>query len=424
MKTESTQKPTRLAWILWGSAGGLAVCGLGWATYTLTGQVRANLAWKNVTEAIESRDYEKAEKNLPIVKQVWNESGEVFTVAARVARHLSKYDEASALLDRARDLGAEEHLVQVERALLRAQMGDLPQVERFLERMADPKAPFQLEIVSTLTPLYYSTFDLNKANVISKLWIEADPSNPEAYQWRGLILDRVGARLEADQALKKSVELDPGRVDVHIYLASRHLRYSDPKAALESIEKAEKIKPDHIDLPLLKARALSETGKEDEARTMLEKHVVNDPDPAIYRELGGIELKSGLYEKALEHLEIALKAYPMDQGVLFKIAQAQDQLGKKEAAANSRVRMKQVEADLDLLKGITKTVMDQPNDPAPRIQAAKIMEKNGVGIEACRWALSALRLSPGNPDAMKVLENNREAATKANHFRSILEFLR
>ncbi len=421
---QEKQKPSRLAWTIWGVLLVLSLCGLGWAGYTLLGQARAAIAWRHVTEAIQARDYLKAEKDLAFVRSVWNESGEVVSIAARIARHLGKYDEANALLDQARDMGAEEHFIQVERALIRAQTGDLASVEPFLSMMANPKMPFELEIVSILTPLYFSTFDLSKAEGASKIWVEADPANPEAFQWRGLILDRIGAGPDAEQAFQKALELDPDRVDVHVYLASRNLRFNNPQAALEAIAKAEQIKPDHRDLPLLKGRALSEIGRDGEARTLLQEQIKTNPDPALFRELGAIELKSGLREPALEHLQIALKAFPMDHNLLFKVAQAQEQLGQKDAAAATRAKQKQVEVDLDRMKVVTRTIMERPNDPAPRIEAAKIMERNQVAIEACRWALSALKLNPGNAEALKVIEKNREAATKKNQYRSILEFIR
>lgn len=424
MKLFVGQKPTKTAWVLWGSALVFALAGLGWSGYTLTGQIRAALAWNRIPQLIDSKDFEKAEKDLELARSVWPDSGEVLTVSARVARHLGKFESANRFLDQARDLGAEENQVQVERALLRALSGDLSGVERYLGMMGAKESPFHREIVSTLTPLYYSTFDMNKANATSKYWIEVDPTNPEAFQWRGLILDRVGARIEAEECLRKAIELDPDRLDVHIYLASRSLRYGDPQAALISLAKAESLNPNHIDLPLLKARALSETGKEEEGRALLVNQVKTDPDPALFRELGSIELKMGRNKEALEHMQTALKAFPMDHSLLFRIAQAQDQMGLKEEAAKTRERQKGIEADLDRIKGVTKTIIDRPNDPSPRVEAAKIMEKNGVAVEACRWAMSALRLQPNNPDAIKIIENNKDAASKANQYRSVLEFLR
>jgi hypothetical protein len=114
----------------------------------------------------------------------------------------------------------------------------------------------------------------------------------------------------------------------------------------------------------------------------------------------------------------------MDQSIRFSLAQAQEQLGKKEDAAASRARLKAIEADLDKMKVITQQVVTKPNDPAPRAEAAKIMAQNGVGIEACRWAMSALRLDPENVEARKVLQENQASLAEVNQYRSVLEYLR
>jgi Flp pilus assembly protein TadD len=305
-----------------------------------------------------------------------------------------------------------------------AQEGKLSQVEGFLEKMANPKGPFRVEILKTLTPLYFGMFDMTKANMISKLWTEAEPGSAEAFQWRGLILDRIGSKEDTDSAFSKSLELDPNRVDVLIYLASRKLRSHETQPAMTLIERAERLSPGHIDLPLLRARALSEMGKEEEARAFLASHVSKDPHPAIFRELGRLELKAGKIADALEHLKRAVDAFPMDQSIRFSLAQAQEQLGKKEDAAASRARLKAIEADLDKMKVITQQVVTKPNDPAPRAEAAKIMAQNGVGIEACRWAMSALRLDPENVEARKVLQENQASLAEVNQYRSVLEYLR
>lgn len=422
--TKSSPQPSRTAWTLWSLALVGALGGLGWAGWTISGQARATFAWKRAMDAVARDDFETAQKELDFARGIWKDSSEVYLESARVARRLGQYDRAHQLLDECRHLQGEENNLQVERALVMAQEGKLPQVEGFLERMANPKGPFRVEILRTITPLYFGMFDMTKANMISKLWTDAEPSSAEAFQWRGLILDRIGSKEDTDAAFTKSLELDPNRVDVLLYLASRKLRSHEPEAAMPLIEKAQRLAPEHIDLPLLRARALSELGKEEDARTFLASHVPKDPHPAIFRELGRLELKAGKTADALDHLKRAVTAFPMDQSIWFSLAQAQDQLGKKEDAAVSRARLKSIEADLDKMKVITQQVVTKPNDPVPRAEAAKIMAKNGVGIEACRWAMSALRLDPENVDARKVLQENQASLAEANQYRSVLEYLR
>ncbi len=422
--SQTPPSPSRTAWTLWLLALVGALGGLCWAGWTISGQARATFAWKRAMDAISREDFETAQLELDFARGIWKDSSEVYLESARVARRLGQFDRAHQLLDECRHLQGEENNIQVERALVIAQEGNLPQVEGFLEKMANPLGPFRVEILKTLTPLYFGMFDMTKANLISKLWTEAEPSSPEAFQWRGLILDRIGSKEDTDAAFTKSLELDPNRVDVLVYLASRKLRTHEPEAAIKLIERAERLSPDHIDLPLLRARALSELGKEEDARAFLASHATKDPHPAVFRELGRLELKAGKTADALVHLKRAVTAFPMDQSIWFSLAQAQDQLGKKEDAAASRIRLKAIEADLDKMKTITQQIVTKPNDPIPRAEAAKIMAQNGVGIEACRWALSALRLDPENPDARKVLQENQNSLAEANQYRSVLEYLR
>ncbi len=424
MNSASSPPPSRNVWTLWSLALVAALVGLGWAGWTLSGQVRASFAWKRAMDALDKQDFEKAQVELDFARTVWKDSALVYLESSRAARHLGQFDKAHQLLDECRHLKGEENTLQVERALIMAQEGNLGQVEGFLERMANPKGPFRAEILKTITPLYFGMFDMAKANQVSRFWTEEEPNSPEAFQWRALILDRIGSKVETDAAFTRSLELDPNRVDVLIYLASRKLRFHEPQEAMELINRATVLKPDHIDLPLLKARALLEQGKEEEARIFLEVHVTKDPHPAIFRELGRLELKAEKTSLALTYLKKAATAFPMDQSVWFSLAQAQDQLGQKTEAAFSRARLKSIEADLDTMKTITQQIVSKPNDPVPRTEAAKIMAKNGVGIEACRWAMSALRLNPNSPEALTILKENQASLNEANQYRSVLEFLR
>src|SRR5262245_3366472 len=107
----------------------IALAVAGWWGY---GQV---VAWRHFSAAeaaLAREDPQGASEHLEACIAAWPSSGQVRFLAARAARHEGRWTEAGRRLDEAAERGWVAEAIDLERALLRAQSGELHEVEEHL----------------------------------------------------------------------------------------------------------------------------------------------------------------------------------------------------------------------------------------------------------------------------------------------------
>src|SRR5438445_108681 len=112
--------------------GGAVLAALGLAGWVIAGQVGV---WRHLRagkEALGRHDARSAREHLAHCVRAWPASAEAHFLAAQAARRSGELAEARRHLDRAAELGWVRESIDLERALWRAQAGELPAVENFL----------------------------------------------------------------------------------------------------------------------------------------------------------------------------------------------------------------------------------------------------------------------------------------------------
>ena len=206
--------------------------------------------------------------------------------------------------------------------------------------------------------------------------IELEPDLAEAHAAKGLALLSADRRDEAEQSLKRALEIDPLCYEPHYYFA----RYCVVQQAYEDASthytRALEIRPDDYRSPLLLDSVLKTLGRDDERKNYVqlglkraENAVVLHPDNADPLELGASVLAAhGDFVRAREWLDRALIIDPEMEGSKYNIACTYSLLGEIDRAIDLLEDVV-ASAGPDSLKWINADPDMDPIRDHPRYQA-------------------------------------------------------
>lgn len=137
------------------------------------------------------------------------------------------------------------------------------------------------------------------------------PGAPYAYYIRALSLIETGRRMEAKEAVREAIRLDPEDADYFALLGGVHLDDKNWKDALKSAESALVLDAEHVQAANVRAAALMKLGRGAEAGAALDSALAREPESAVtHANMGWTLLERGDHKKALEHFREALRLDP------------------------------------------------------------------------------------------------------------------
>lgn len=141
--------------------------------------------------------------------------------------------------------------------------------------------------------------------------VEADPEYEPAHYALASVLHDAGRLTEARASVAEAIRLDADDPQNHWLAGLIEGDAGDWKAALEYAETALRLDPEHIDALNLRAGALLELGRRDEAFDGLREALARDPDnPVTHTHVGWAHVHAGDPARALEHFREALRLDP------------------------------------------------------------------------------------------------------------------
>ena len=176
----------------------------------------ANLwAWyhfRAAEKALRAEKLDEARGHVTCCLRVWQRGPASHLLAVRIARAGGQYPEAEHYLAECNRLqhGASEQS-QLEEILLRAQSGELAEVEPGLWECVHTNHPESTRILETLAQVYIREGRTQTALTCLNLWLEREPSTARAWHWRGVALEGLDHFEQAIPEYKKALELEPGR---------------------------------------------------------------------------------------------------------------------------------------------------------------------------------------------------------------------
>jgi tetratricopeptide (TPR) repeat protein len=361
---------------------------------------------------------QEASAHLAPCLKAWPQSSEVHFLAARAARLADDSDTAQAQLEECERISKSPEFA-VEWAMLRAQNGDLDNVETFLRQQVLDDHPDTLFILDAMTRGYVRVYRFALAQYCLKLWLEREPNSAPALLHRARIWERIHNYQDAADDFRRVLEVDSSLSEARLGLANSLLELAQPAEALQHLEQMRQTQPDDPQVLVRLACCQNTLNRPADARVVLDQVLASHPDctPALSGR-AQVALQQGDADEALHWATKAMAVDPYDYQINFLYYQCLKQCGKQKEAQEHFVKVEKIKASILRMQELgTKKLQAAPNDPALRCEMGTLSINLGQDDVGLGWLLSALQKAPDYKPAHAALAeyydrkgNSRQAA--------------
>jgi len=178
---------------------------------------------------------------------------------------------------------------------------------RHLE-MALKMRPSWPEAGMVLGKLYLELGQHEKAIGVFQATLSGESGRGEAYFGLGRAYFGVGKKEEAQEALKKTVELIPNHKAAFLLMADIHLAAGNNEGVVEALEQARRVAPGDVNVYVKSGEAFFRMGRHTSARSLLSQAIsMNSKHSRAHVLLGHIACQRHLYDTGKEYYKSALK---------------------------------------------------------------------------------------------------------------------
>jgi tetratricopeptide (TPR) repeat protein len=364
-------------------------------------------------EADRKRQFGEAREHLEACLRVWPRDPETRLLAARVARRSAAFDEARQHLDvYARVVGKSDALI-LERALLRAQQGDIPpHLQRQLEALIEDNHPDSVLILEVVSQQYMRSYRLSDALDSLNRWLELAPDDVWGLLRRGWVYEQLNHFDQAMADYERAVDLAP-EVDGPRLRLAHALLYgkNDAPQAMPHFQTIYNHGDHSTPVLIGLARCHWEIGEQEKAEQILDQLLASSPDdPEVLGELGKVALELGRHQEAESRLREAVRKSPSSFQAYYWLHQCLEAQGRKDEAQESLAKGKAIKADVDRMQQLTRRIQAEPRNAAIPCEIGRIFLRFGEDRDGVAWIHRALELDP-------MLESAHQAL--ADHYASV-----
>lgn len=352
--------------------------------------------------AMAARDYAVARDSLGRYLASRPDDPRALLLAARAARNLGEYYEASEYSRRCRENGGDREAIAAEEALIAVQRGEAPSPE--LRKRGREGDELALVILEALIQYDLDTYRLYDALHGLTRYLESRPDDLHALLARGYVWERFLNFADALKDYRKAVDAHPRSERARLKLAQTLLIAATPGEALEQYQWLAERHPERREVVIGLARCRRLLGQPEDARKSLDAHLEKtSADGEALWERGQIELDLGNAAAAEPWLRRGVAASPHDRRIAYSLGRCLLAQGRREEVAKIEERVAELDADLRRLDKVRQAVMQRPNDADLRCQGGLLFLRNGERQEGIKWLRLALRLDPNCQAAREAL---------------------
>ena len=280
------------------------------------------LHFAKAEQLLKSRDVDGAAFWLARLDVLWPRSAEVKFLLARTFRRQGKLQLAQSYLDSARELGGRPDRVRREEIMAAAQSGQLSRVEAQMRRMLVDPGDDAPEICEALINGFLLNYRFGDANELLDIWQSDFPVDAQPLFIRGQVSEQLGSSQEACEYYRQALSRSPGRDDITLRLfisliAQHEYSQAEPLYRVLASRRAE-----DSELGVAWATCLLETGRPEEAQSVLEKLVQRQPEHREAKLLLAREyFRGNKPDQSLSLLRPHLAKLPKDYDFRYLLAQ-------------------------------------------------------------------------------------------------------
>ena len=144
--------------------------------------------------------------------------------------------------------------------------------------------------------------------------LKLDPGLSFVHYARAFVLDDRRRYAEAESSIEEAISMEPEDADFYALLAQIRLNQRNWKGALEAAEMGLQINAEHVGCTNLRAMALVNLGRKEEAGLTIDAALAKDPENSVtHANQGWTLLHAGDHKRALEHFRESLRLDPENE---------------------------------------------------------------------------------------------------------------
>lgn len=364
--------------------------------------------------AMQAGNYDLSRVRLRIAGflDAWNP--QIALLRARTHRHLQNYDAASALLERAQELGVSFEVVQRERVLAQAQRGGIPDAQNRVNSLLSTPFVDPAEVCDAFAYGAWQRDDSRQWPLLLDRWFEASPSDPRQFVTRGEMCEETRQWRLAEDAHRQALHLDPKNIRARLGLAACLLELSRSKEALEQFDWVLGTEPGNLSALEGRAKCLIEQGDLEQASKLLSQVLREVPHNFTAQlEMGRLELQQHRPKQAVSRLKPLAQQYPHHLDIQYNLALALRADGAVEEAAVHFRQHQHLQNEMSRSDKLMDRINRNPDDLEARYELGITVLKNFSPSRGVFWLNSVLARDPMHRRANEALAEYYERQGKS-----------
>lgn len=352
---------------------------------------------------------------------------------ARIARKKSNYVSMDKHLAKAKLLGADATVIQIEEAMAAAQSGALELVEVQLFKWLESGVGDIDEMSDAYANGLAANSRFETLDQVLEAWQRDYPTDPRPDYRRGRVHEYFQQWQQAEETYKKSLSCNSG------FYPSRYRlgRVLILQRKMEDAQREFRLCTD-MQRPEAAKTSLAicyrSLGRADEAKALLEDVLKSTPEqiaasydaleesPEYFEaasNLGDLESEVGNYAEAEKWLRLALEKNDRDLQSRYALAVTLRELGRVEEAQKEFEFVTESRKALEQVNPLRNQIIENPQDPAFRVKLGELLLKYESERNGRFWISSAFSIDPNYRPAHEALakhyqeQSNSDAKMKA-----------
>ena len=383
----------------------VAAMTLGWV---LRGIPRQRL--RKAETAIESWQFEEAERQLLDYPSWGTDAGRVFFLRARVDRHQAGYAGAMQHLRTAQTVGFDPAAIAREKAFMIIQNGGLSpdpmgQMEHFLQQ-APEDHPAVYEVFANAQ---FQAGNSTTALELLDRWSEEHRHDGRPFYWKGWMLQQQGDNDLALAMYSESTKRNPAFVDSYVAQATLWSNRSVHSQVEKAYRQACEIAPHRLDTRIALGKTLWKMQRKSETVELLKP--IADEHPTVYpcgRMVAQYYTEQNDSAKVIATLRPMLQNFPDDASLNYMLASACNEAGKN---AESRAAMERFLIANEKIDRLRSDRFDVPlGEQYQEALRRALAYRRYDWKQSILWLNRAAQSQPDNPEPHELL---------ARHYREL-----
>ena len=290
-------------------------------------------------QLVQTNDLKGAEAEMRQAVELSPKDSEYLTRLGLILTMQERPKVAAIFFERALKLAPNNLTVRQHLAGSQWQAGRLDASRENLELILKAK-PRDSEALLMLGMVLMDAGRFPEAHAVAQRATKAMPSSDQAYAVKGMAEMRMQRYTEAATSYGRAAELNPNAPDVNLGLALSLWSAGNIAGSFAIFEQGLKRFPQdayhclEFGRVLLKSAKPNDSTSENRAMALLQAALtLNGSLPQAHYLLGDLALRRGNPEKALQHLEQAVKLDPQDSKIHFAMSRTYRRLGRMDDAA-------------------------------------------------------------------------------------------